>query len=43
MTEFTHILTGYITRSISFMHAATPVLAPTMSDVPSDPNLDLLP
>ena len=28
--------------SISFMHAATPVLAPTMLDAPSGPNLDLL-
>ena len=28
--------------SISFMQAATPVLAPTMLDAPSGPNLDLL-
>ena len=28
--------------SISFIHAATPVLAPTMLDAPSGPNLDLL-
>ena len=27
--------------SISFMQAATPVLAPTMLDAPSDPNLDI--
>ena len=27
---------------ILFMHAATPVLAPTMLDAPSGPNLDLL-
>ena len=29
-------------ESISFIHAATPVLAPTMLDGPSGPNLDLL-
>ena len=28
--------------SISFIHAATPILAPTMMDAPADPNLDLL-
>ena len=28
--------------SISFMHAATPVLAPTMLGAPSGPNQDLL-
>ena len=28
--------------SILFMHAATPGLAPSMLDAPSDPNLDLL-
>ena len=28
--------------SISFLHAATPVLAPTMLDAPWGPNLDLL-
>ena len=28
-------------NSISFMQAATPVLAPTMLDAPSGPNLDL--
>ena len=27
---------------ILFMHVATPVLVPTMLDVPSSPNLDLL-
>ena len=28
--------------SISFMQTATPVLAPSMLDAPSGPNLDLL-
>ena len=27
---------------MSFMHAASPVLAPTMLDAPSGPHLDLL-
>ena len=32
----------YQIYSISFMQAATPVLAPTMLDAPSDPNLNFL-